>query len=134
EADRQGASFVVKPLENPQFLDLVRGALLASRATGSAVRRWPRKRASSDIRVRAGVVDARILDLSYGGLKLGGGGDEGEMPSAFDVTREGTDIRLRAHRIWTGRSSEQIGWWGVEFAEVGPTAAASGRAFVDAAD
>ena len=43
EAKRQGAIFVAAPLDNPEFLRIVRKAIAQSRRTQPAIRRWLRK-------------------------------------------------------------------------------------------
>jgi CheY-like chemotaxis protein len=133
EAARQGARFVVNPLENPQFLDLVKSALQIHHTGESMVRRWRRKRAVSDVPVRAGVTDARLVDFSYGGAKLEWIDDDLAMPPAFQVTLAGLDISLPAQRVWTGRSGEQRSC-GVALVETSSPDAVRWRGFVDDAD
>jgi len=134
EAARQGARFVVNPLENPQFLGIVKAALQSPHTSTTAVRRWRRKRAVSDVPVRAGVTDARLVDFSYGGAKLEWIDDDLAMPSAFPMTLAGLGITLPAHRVWTGRSGEQHRACGVELVETSGPDVTKWRGFVDNAD
>jgi hypothetical protein len=69
EAVRYGARFVTRPVDLSAFLEVI-GELLAGRPPRDAVsaRRWPRKAAALPATVSDAA--ARVLDLSYGGLRL----------------------------------------------------------------
>lgn len=128
EARRQGAIFVAAPLDNPDFLRIVRTAIAQSRRTQPAIRRWLRKSVAGEMRVNAGDALAQIIDMSHGGVRLAFS-QQTDIPAVFDITLPQAGITVKAHRVWTGRSfttDEQ--WCGAELEE---TATASWRNFVD---
>lgn len=129
EAKRQGASFVVNPLENSDFLRGVQSALEHRRAPPPA-RRWPRKQVSGVVEAQLEASQARIFDMSYGGLRLALG-NERELPSVFDVTVPAAGLTVHARPVWTFRSPATDEFWcGVELVDKGTTVA-KWRDFVD---
>jgi DNA-binding NarL/FixJ family response regulator len=128
EAKRQGAIFVAAPLDNPDFLQIVRSAIAQSRRTQPAIRRWLRKQVAGTVQVNAGDAQAQLVDMSHGGVRLAFS-QQADIPAVFDITVPEVGITLKAHRVWTGRSfttDEQ--WCG---AELEGTATPSWRNFVD---
>ena len=71
EAQRQGAAFVVNPLENPDFLSGVQSALERHRHAQTPIRRWPRKQVSGFVEAQLEASHVRICDMSYGGTEVG---------------------------------------------------------------
>jgi hypothetical protein len=84
--------------------------------------------------VQAAGTAARILDLSYGGLKLELTGEEQELPPGFEVAVPQAGLTLPACRVWIGRCDERSSWCGVELADTEGPQTVNWRAFVDAAD
>jgi DNA-binding response OmpR family regulator len=132
EALRLGAAFVVAPLENPDFLSAVESALEQSRRAQPPIRRWPRKQASGVVDAQLEAAQARIFDMSYGGLRLALG-DERELPSVFDVTVPTAGLTVHARPVWTFRSPTTGEFWcGAELVDTGTSAMTEWRDFVDA--
>lgn len=131
EAERRQITFVVKPLDNPDFLRKVKAAVGEPRSVESLIRRWPRKRASS-IRARLADAPAQLVDVSYGGLRLELR-DPGHSPApVFDLGLPAADITLKVERVWQGRAREENAvWWGVKLLETDPTETERWREFVD---
>ena len=128
EAKRHGAIFVAAPLDNPDFLGIVRAAVAQSRRTQPAIRRWSRKLVSGTVKVNAADALAQIIDMSHGGVRLAFS-RQADIPPVFDITLPQVGITVKAHRVWTGHSfttDEQ--WCGAELEE---TATPSWRNFVD---
>jgi DNA-binding response OmpR family regulator len=131
EAARQGATLIHKPLENPMFLQGVKAALEQYRPTQPAIRRWHRKRVTGVVEARIASSPARILDISLGGLRLAFD-DRRDVPVDFDVEVPKAGITLKAHRVWTARSSKKDELWcGVELVEPGPPARDDWREFIE---
>jgi CheY-like chemotaxis protein len=128
EAKRQGAVFVAAPLDNPDFLRVVRTAVEQSRRTQPAIRRWLRKQVPGTVRVNAADAFAQIVDMSHGGVRLAFS-QQADIPAVFDITLPQVGITVKAHRVWTGRSfTSDEQWCGAELEE---TATPSWRHFVD---
>src|SRR3954463_1303663 len=73
EARRLGAEFLIKPVESATLLALIKRKLqpiteAANDRTNK--RRWPRKVMREELRACINDAPARILDISYGGLKF----------------------------------------------------------------
>jgi DNA-binding response OmpR family regulator len=132
EAQRQGAAFVVNPLENPDFLSGVRSALERHRSVQQPVRRWPRKQVSGFVEAKLEASQVRICDMSYGGLRLALG-DDRELPSEFDVTVPTSGLTVHARPVWKYRSPETDEFWcGAELVDTEAAAMTEWREFVDA--
>ena len=89
EAINAGAVYLTLPLDDPSFVTLVDQLLAASRAKQlpAVPRRWPRKHAGITIDVSGD--DAKVVDVSYGGLRL-------ELPGAPHHQRPDTPMSPRA--------------------------------------
>ena len=66
EATNCGATYVTANADDPELVGLVAGRL----AEGNPARRWPRKKPIDPLVVQITDRSARILDLSYGGLRF----------------------------------------------------------------
>jgi DNA-binding response OmpR family regulator len=131
EVERQGATLVVEPLENPEFLRSVQSALEQHRPAQPAIRRWHRKRVTGVVEARLASSPARILDISLGGLRLAFEHPR-EVPTDFDVEVPKAGITVKAHRVWTARSSKSTEFWcGVELVQTGRPAADDWREFIE---
>ena len=128
EAKRHGAMFVAAPLDNPDFLRIVRMAVAQSRRTQPAIRRWSRKQVAGTVNVNAADVLAQIIDMSHGGVRLAFD-RQADIPPVFDITLPQVGITVKAHRVWTGQSftTDEL-WCGAELEE---TATPSWLNFVD---
>jgi DNA-binding response OmpR family regulator len=132
EAERLGATFVVNPLANPNFLGLVKAALEEYHRAGAMIRRWPRKGVNGSVKVDAASVQAQVVDLSYGGMRLAFRNMRDDVPTEFDITLPTAGITLKAYRVWTSRSLTTEDYWcGAELADTGSGATNQWREFVD---
>jgi DNA-binding response OmpR family regulator len=125
EARNCGAEFIAAPLDNPEFLSRVE-SILAEHRQIPPVRRWSRKQLAGTVQVNAADAMARIIDMSYGGVKLAFR-DQPDVPTVFDITLP-DGVTVKAHRVWTGRSTTDQLWCGAELEDV-PTP--HWRRFVD---
>lgn len=133
EAKRQGAAFVVNPLENPEFLVLVQSALEKHGRMQRAIRRWPRKQMSFVLEAQLAASQARIFDVSYGGLRLAFG-EKRRLPEVFDVTLPSVGLTVKARPVWMTRSPMIDEFWcGAELVDTGTPAMTRWRDFVDSA-
>ena len=132
EAAKQGAILIVNHLENPAFLQSVQSALDEHRRTQPMIRRWRRKQVSGLVEARLASAPARILDISYGGVRLTYE-EQGTLPAAFDVAVPTAGVIVKAHLVWTSRSPTTGELWsGAELADVGTSNADQWRGFIDA--
>ena len=133
ESKRQGATFVVNPLENPEFLSRVQSAIEQHARVQRPIRRWPRKQISRVVEAQLATFPARICDMSYGGLRVSIG-NERDLPAVFDITLPTVGLTVHARSIWTQRSPETDELWcGAELLETGAGVLTEWRDFVDSA-
>jgi DNA-binding response OmpR family regulator len=127
EAKRYGARYLVEPIDGEALLAQISLAL----STTGPSRRWPRKKAADGMRAEVERRSARIIDLSYGGLRFELP-QMSEVPERFDVALPGTGLVFQAKPVWVRRV--QPGWLscGVELLNPNPQAADSWRRLVDA--
>ena len=133
EAKRQNAAFIVNPLGNAEFLRCVPAALSSHRRRQPVVRQWPRKQVSGVVEGQLAGAEARVFDMSYGGLRLAFV-DERELPAVFDVTFPRAGLTVKARPIWASRSPTTDEFWcGAQLVDIGTPAMTDWRHFVDAA-
>jgi len=130
DAGRLGASFIVNPLTNPEFLPNVHSSI-AAQAAATPVRRWPRKPTSATMTAQLEALDASICDVSYGGMRLSFSG-ECDVPIEFDVTVPEAGVTLHAQRVWTRQSPATSEFWcGAEIRPTDDSGLSEWREFVD---
>jgi DNA-binding response OmpR family regulator len=129
EARRYGAQFIPGHLENPEFLRCVHAALEERRRSRPPVRRWSRRPVSGTIEVSAANVPARVIDMSYGGIKLAFM-DQSDIPERFEIRLPRSGATVKAHCVWTASTPDHH-WCGAELDDA-PTP--HWRAFVDSAN
>jgi DNA-binding response OmpR family regulator len=125
EAKRQGAVYLVEPVGEDELLAHV------SRIRAEATqRRWPRKMAGDCLVVRVAHRPARVIDLSYGGLRLEVL-EPADVASRFEIAIPAHGIGVRAKPIWT--SAGPAGWYscGAQLADGDPEIIAVWRTLVD---
>jgi DNA-binding response OmpR family regulator len=120
EARRFGATFLESPLANPEFIPTIDAAIEKRRREQPPVRRWFRAPAPWPVEVHAGAARARIVDVSYGGVRLAFE-SECDIPATFDISIPPAGVALRAQRVWTALSASGDRYW-------------CGAALVDGAD
>ena len=132
EAGRQGALFIVDPLQHPEFLGRVRSALERRARRLQPIRRWTRKQVPGVLEAELAASPVRICDVSYGGLRLAYG-DERALPDVFELTVPDAGITVKARSVWTFRSSATEEFWcGAELIDTGSPEMTGWRDFVDA--
>jgi hypothetical protein len=101
EAERRGATYLVRPLERSALLFAVTLAL----AEGRPMRRSPRKPVGAMAATLEGV-PARIIDVSYEGVRIElSAKDRGTLPAAFTLRVPMFDVSVHVQRVWTGSGS-----------------------------
>ncbi len=110
EARRFGASYLLAPLANPEFLPAVTAAIEKRRRAQPPVRRWFRAPAPRDVEVTAAAGRARIVDMSYGGVRLAFHAPC-EIPATFDIAIPRAGVAVKAQRVWTAPSASGEHFW-----------------------
>lgn len=110
EARRLGALFVVAPFDNPSFVPSVEAAIAKRRSEQPPVRRWFRAPAPRLVEVHAGASPARLVDMSYGGVRLAFQAPC-EIPQTFEIEIPPAGIAVKAQRVWTAPSASGDHYW-----------------------
>ena len=94
-------------------------------------RRWRRKPVDGTIAAEAASVPARILDVSYGGVRVALS-DVEHVPKQFDLKVVDTHIVVPAQRVWTRRlAGTDESWCGVEIIRAPSSDLSDWQKFVD---
>ena len=126
DARHHGATYLAGPIGEAQLLAAVSREL----AEKSPQRRWPRKRPLDPLVVSADERPARVLDLSYGGLKLETE-REGDFPGPFHVVVPGLGLPIEARPVWTHPAPSGTWWCGAEVFTPSSQTEEAWRQFVD---
>jgi DNA-binding response OmpR family regulator len=119
EARRLDADFLVKPVDPDVLISRIEVALASVPGQGifSPSRRWYRKTATPGMLAKIGPCEARVLDLSYGGLRLQIEGEVESLPSRFDVVIPNSDLAVEVTTKWKHEASTGFWMCGAELAE-----------------
>jgi DNA-binding response OmpR family regulator len=99
EARRGGAEYLVKPFDPEQLMALIRGKLGSAPPAYAVPRRWRRK-AVAGLTAQVGDHPAKIVDVSYGGVKFEIRPGEGGAPPPSFQLRLSDDMSLQADLVW----------------------------------
>lgn len=99
EAARYRAEYLLKPVKPAELINAVKRALVRVRRE----RRWPRKPVGGALVVQIGDWPARVVDASYGGLRLEMTAPATPLPTSFFVRLPAFNIALPVEAIWSDR-------------------------------
>jgi DNA-binding response OmpR family regulator len=98
EAYHLGARYLVEPVT----LDRLSAVLAEIVANPRPQRRWPRRRPAQEVSSVVAGVDARIVDVSYGGAGIEFFGTD--IPTeTLELVVPGTGLTVPVERVWTRR-------------------------------
>jgi DNA-binding response OmpR family regulator len=98
EAYHLGARYLVEPVDGER----VAAVLSELVANPRPQRRWPRRRPAAEVPTLVAGVEARLIDVSYGGAGIEFTGAE-IPPEALELTVPGTGLAVPVERVWTRR-------------------------------
>jgi DNA-binding response OmpR family regulator len=132
EAKTLGADYLVKPFSPSALLSLVEQKL-QPHATFDVERRWARKPVTEGLIAEFDSTRARVVDVSYGGLRLEmQETDERPLPSSFDVTLPSKAVAVRVDLVWQTRTGDGSWMCGAALAHVDPATVQAWHGLVDA--
>jgi DNA-binding response OmpR family regulator len=133
EAERLGAIYLVRPFTHAELLDAVEHqiAAVAPEDGTSPKRRWTRKAVNAELRASIDDSPARVLDVSYGGLRVEvERASERPLPRRFSVKLTAADIDFPVDLVWS--RTDERGWeCGVALSRMGQIEASAWRGLVD---
>lgn len=115
DAMAEGATYVERPQSIPELVRIVREAVATrpARVMTPVERKYPRKELARPVSGRLGESDMRILDLSYGGLRveLAPATDEAQMNADLALFVPAVGVRVATTPIWRRRLRPGAPWW-----------------------
>lgn len=127
EAERHQSAYLTMPVDERVLIETIRRAETEYRPT----RRSPRKRVPM-LDAMVNDVQARILDVSYEGLRLQVSRQPASIPPYFMLRIPLFNVSCRAQRVWTLDPPDKNGLWcGAAIVGVDPAGAVAWRALVD---
>lgn len=119
EARQLGASYMVKPVAPGALLRVVRQKLAGEAAPGfSPTRRWERRPVGAGCRVHVENLPARMVDVSYGGLRLEIDRAPGAwLPLSFRLRMPSATRPVDVDVVWKRRNGETTWLCGAKVAE-----------------
>jgi DNA-binding NtrC family response regulator len=131
EAKHLGADYLVKPF-SPQALLTLIAEKLKPRVMYSVERRWARKPVTEGLFAQLETARARVVDVSYGGLRLALPDDATDMlPPAFDVTLPTKDVAVHVELVWQSRTQEGTWLCGAALCHIDTVTAQAWHGLVD---
>jgi CheY-like chemotaxis protein len=101
DARRRGAEYILKPVDPVALLHLVEQKLATARASFGVPRRWDRKTVIGGLPAQIGDEPARILDVSYGGMRFEiAGASEKSPPPSLWITFPSAQLTVQATLVW----------------------------------
>jgi len=127
EATNCGATYVAASADDPALVALVAGLL----ADSNPARRWPRKKPIDPLVVQITDRSARVLDLSYGGLRFETN-EATELPASLKIVFPDSGVAIEAQPVWCQPSA--VGSWlcGAAISGLGQSGLQAWRQLVDA--
>jgi DNA-binding response OmpR family regulator len=130
EARQMGAEFLLKPISPRKLLDIIAARLgvapPAAEATttvsdadsAKSIRRWPRKVVPGDFSAQIAASRARIVDVSYGGLRIAIDATRAQtLPPSFNVTVPSPRASLDVDLVWKAPQDGDVWLCGLAVAE-----------------
>jgi DNA-binding response OmpR family regulator len=134
EARRAGAhAYLRKPLARWAFLSAVEAAVHADENAQAVLRRWPRLMLARSWQARIADAQARVVDVSYGGVRVElTKPEQGELGSLLRLETVEPTLSVQVRPVWTRESPFPGTWWcGAEIAESDPAVGDRWRSVVD---
>lgn len=108
EALKLGARYITKPIATESLLTLIDEMLVSAgqRQSRGSTRRWDRKPVAGKISAQVDHTQARIVDVSYGGVRLEVEREQ-SLPTSFRITVASPALSIDVDLVWETRSGEQ---------------------------
>lgn len=129
-----GAKFTLKPVAPAALLSLIEDQLSARphQELSGPTRRWARKQVTGELTARVEDITARIIDVSYGGMRLQLMPEvERPLPPSFHVVLPQSDVNVQVDLVWSSRSSEGVWMFGAALSEASQAATHAWQGLVD---
>jgi DNA-binding response OmpR family regulator len=120
DAKRRGADYVLKPVSPSRLLELVAQKLSTQEGRGTP-RRWERKPVIGGLAASVEDEPARIVDISYGGVRFEiERKDENAIPALFKIQLPSAQLSVQARLVWKNLIGDQTWLCGAVLAQSTP--------------
>jgi len=108
QALKLGAHFITKPIAIEPLLTLIKSTIVSARQRQSrgSTRRWDRKPVAGKVSAEVEHAQARIVDVSYGGVKFEIE-RERSLPPSFRLTVANPALSIDVDLVWEARSGDR---------------------------
>jgi CheY-like chemotaxis protein len=130
DARNLGAEFLVKPITRAKLLAMIERQLPASAPTPE--RRWQRKHLPRALPTKINRLPGRLIDVSYGGMRLEIDDVPDELPPSLAVALPDSERLIQVDVIWRMRPHEGAWQCGAMVAESNDLVTSAWRDLVDA--
>jgi DNA-binding response OmpR family regulator len=134
EAHRAGAqAYLCKPHARDAFLSAVAATVHADENAQAVPRRWPRLTLAKTWKARIEDAQARVVDVSYGGVRVElANQEQHDFGSLLRLDTVEPALSIQIRPVWTRQSPLPGAWWfGAEVAESDPAVNDRWRSVVD---
>ena len=107
EARRGGAEYLVKPFDPERLLTLIRHKLGTAPTPFAIPRRWRRK-AVAGLTAHVGEQPAKIVDVSYGGVRFEIRPGKSDVPPPSFQLRLPNEMSLQADLVWKSMLTDEM--------------------------
>jgi DNA-binding response OmpR family regulator len=111
EARGLGATYLVKPIAPEQLTRLV-AEMFGPSGSAAGTRRWARINLTHSIPAAIGEIAGRVLDVSYGGvrLQLPRARMRDELPPVVELVLPDNGVTVTIHPVWAKDEGEDSDW------------------------
>jgi DNA-binding response OmpR family regulator len=121
DARRRGAEYVLKPVSPARLLELVAQKLSAAQPSFGIVRKWERKPVVGGMNASVADEPARIVDISYGGVRFEiERRHESTLPAFFNLRLPSAQLSVEAKLVWKNLIGGQTWLCGASLAQQTP--------------
>jgi DNA-binding response OmpR family regulator len=108
EALKLGARYITKPIDIEALLTLIEETIVSARNRQSrgSTRRWDRKTVADNVFAQVEHAQARIVDVSYGGVKFEIDRDR-SLPRSFRITIASAALSIDVDLVWETRIGDR---------------------------
>jgi DNA-binding response OmpR family regulator len=109
EAQKLGARYITKPIDYEALLTVIEEALAsaAKRQSRGSTRRWDRKPVGGTVSARVENVPAKIVNVSYGGVRFEIERDQA-LPPSFSLTVAEPALSVDVNLVWETRTGDRL--------------------------
>jgi DNA-binding response OmpR family regulator len=134
EALRLGAAYLIKPISHADLLVAIEQQLASFSESGvSGIRRrWIRKAVNAEWRASIDNSPARVIDVSYGGVRVEvDRASETPLPKTFNLRLPAAHLNVPADLVWSNRTGSRSWLCGVALSRMGQVETTAWRGLVD---